>query len=281
MVAVALVAPLLASGHPERTTAFPSPATGHVPLYRTTGPSNVVCTSASARMVAREFKGRARRQRLATLKRCRFHTIQAAINHARSGYRILIMPGLYQELPSRRVPFGAPGKPPCASDYVTVEGDFRFAPPPVGPRSNDPPERANRNYAIKCPNSKNLIAVIGDPRPEPTPSHPTLPKCLQLCNLQIEGMGRGPGDVVIQADRRKLDGLRIDRASGIYLTNFTVEQAAFNDIDLVEVDGFRVRTSSCATGRTTGSSPSPPPMACTTTTSPTATAIRGSTRGRR
>ena len=34
--------------------------------------------------------------------------------------------------------------------------------------------------------------------------------------------------------------LRIDRADGIYLRNFTVEQGAFNDIDLVEVDGFRV-----------------------------------------
>jgi hypothetical protein len=199
-----------------------------------------VCTSASARLVNYEFKGRARRQRLALLKRCRFHTIQGAINHARSGYRIQIMPGRYRELPSRRVPFGAPGKPPCANDYVTVEGDNRSSPPPVGPRSNDPPDRADRNYAIKCPNSKNLIAVVGDPRPEPTPTHPILPKCLQLCNLQIEGMGRGPGDVVIEADRRKLDGLRIDRANGIYLTNFTVEQAAFNNIDLVEVDGFRV-----------------------------------------
>jgi hypothetical protein len=53
-------------------------------------------------------------------------------------------------------------------------------------------------------------------------------------------MGRKPTDVVIQADRVKLDGLRIDRASGVYLTNFTVEQAAFNDIDLIEVDGFKI-----------------------------------------
>ena len=180
------------------------------------------------------------RQRLALLKRCRFHDIQAAIIAARSGYRVQIMPGLYQERPSRMVPVGSPGHPPCAADYVTVEGDFRFAPPPAGPASNDPPERANRNYAIKCPNSKNLLAVIGDTRPEPNPAAPTLPKCLQLCNLQIEGMGRHPSDVLIQADRHKTDGLRIDRANGIYLTNFTVEQAAFNDIDLVEVDGFKI-----------------------------------------
>jgi len=237
---VALVVPLLASGHPERTTVFPWPATGHVPIYRTSGPSNVVCTKASARMLRAEFHGRLLRQRLATLRRCRYANIQAAINHARSGYRILIMPGVYRELPSRRVPFGAPGKPPCANDYVTVEGDFRFAPPPVGPASNDLPDRANRNYAIKCPNSKYLIAVVGDTRPEPHPSAPILPVCNRLCNLQIEGLGRTPGDVVIQGDRVKLDVLRIDRASGVYLRNFTVEQAAFNDIDVVEVDGFRI-----------------------------------------
>src|SRR6266436_10373514 len=107
----------------------------------------------------------------------------AAINRARSGYRIQIMPGTYKEQPSRNVPVGAPGKPPCANDYVTVEGDFRFAPPPVGPASNDLPDRANRNYAIKCPNSKYLIAVVGDTRPEPNPSAPILPVCNRLCNL--------------------------------------------------------------------------------------------------
>jgi hypothetical protein len=179
-------------------------------------------------------------QRLALLQQCRFHDIQAAIDSAQSGYRVLIMPGVYQEQPSRDVPVGAAGQPPCPNDYVTVEGDFRFAPPPVGPRSNDLPERPNRNYAIKCPNSKNLIAVVGDTRPEPHPATPILPRCLRLCNLQIEGMGRGPQDVLIQSDRKKSDALRIDRANGIYLTNFTVEQGAFNDIDLVEVDGFKI-----------------------------------------
>jgi hypothetical protein len=239
---VALALPASAASHPERITAFAFPATGQVPTYRAHGPSNVVCKPASRKLVKREFGGDKRllKRRLATLARCRFHDIQAAIDKAASGYRILIMPGVYKEQPSRNVPFGAPGQPPCAGDYVTVESAYGQAPPPAGPASNDKPERANRNYAIKCPNSKNLIAVIGDPRPEPTPLTPILPKCLQLCNLQIEGLGKNPEDVLIVSDRKKLDALRIDRADGIYLRNFAVEQAAFNDVDLVEVDGFRV-----------------------------------------
>jgi hypothetical protein len=242
VTALGLVVPALAGAHPERTTVFSWPALGQVPTYRTSGPSNVVCRPESKALLQQEFKSDPAllAQRLATLRQCRFSTIQAAIDQATSGYRILIMPGAYQEQPSRSVPVGSPGQPPCANDYVTVEGDFRFAPPPVGPSSNDPPERANRNYAIKCPNSKNLIAVIGDTRTESDPSHPTLPICQRLCNLQIEGLGRRPEDVLIQADRRKLDGLRIDRANGIYLANFAIEQAAFNNIDLVEVDGFRI-----------------------------------------
>jgi hypothetical protein len=241
LLACAVLAPA-AQAHPERTTAFPFPAHGHVPKYRTRGPSLVVCKPVSRRLLKREFRHdpRTLRRRLATYKHCRFGNIQSAINRAHSGFRILIMPGVYRETPSRRVPFGAPGKPPCAKNYVTVEGDFRFAPPPAGPASNDPPERADRNYAIHCPNSKNLIAVIGDTRPEKNPKAPSLPRCVRLCNLQIEGLGKKNTDVVIQADRTKLDGLRIDRANGIYLRHFTVEQAAFNDVNIVEVDGFRV-----------------------------------------
>jgi hypothetical protein len=242
VLGASLLIPLSASSHPERTTSFADQATGHVPAYRRSGPKRVVCKPNSKRLLKKEFRRqpRALRWRLKLLKACRYRDIQAAIDKSRSNYRVMIMPGTYREMPSRKVPFGGPGKAPCANDYITVEGDARFVPPPAGPRSNDPPERANRNYAIKCPNSKNLIAVIGDTRPEPTPATPITPQCLQLCNLQIQGMGRGPTDVVIQGDRVKTDVLRFDRANGAYLTNFTVEQSAFNNIDLVEVDGFKI-----------------------------------------
>jgi hypothetical protein len=242
-VLAAVVAGALAGAHPERPTVFPDRHVGGVPAYRTSGPSNVVCKADSRARIKRIFKSRKRLRdkRLKMLKRCRFHDIQAAINAAKSGYRILIMPGVYQEQPSRAVAVGAYHQPPCADDYVVTEGFVNRLPPPLGPSSNDPPVRPDRNYQVKCPNSKNLIAVIGDPRPEPHPQAPLPPQCLQLCNLQIEGMGRNPQDVLIVADRKKLDVLRVDRANGIYLRNFTVEQSAFNGVDLVEVNGFVIK----------------------------------------
>src|SRR4051795_6918678 len=157
-VAVALTLSGTAAAHPERITAFTFPASGHVPDYRAHGPSNVVCKSNSRKLVKREFKGNRRllKRRLATLSRCRYHDIQSAINAAKSGYRVLIMPGTYKEQPSRNlpprrprparapkrgppsrnVPRGGPGQPPCQDQYVTVEEGYGQAPPPAGPRSN-------------------------------------------------------------------------------------------------------------------------------------------------
>jgi hypothetical protein len=242
----ALAVPALASAHPERPTVFPIangvPPQQPIPTYRSRGASVVVCKADSGTRLKKQFAGdkRVLKSRLKTLKRCKFHDIQPAINAAKSNYRVLIMPGVYDENPSRQVPVGAYHEGACANDYALTEGFKQDQPPPVGPRSNDPPVRPNRNFQIKCPNARNLIAVIGDPRPETDPQNPTTPVCSQLCNLQIAGLGKEPGDVLIRGDRRKQDVLRIDRAWGVYLRNFTVEQAAFNDIDLVEVSGFRI-----------------------------------------
>ncbi|MDX6698213.1 MAG: hypothetical protein QOE65_1610 [Solirubrobacteraceae bacterium] len=231
-----------ALAHPERTTVFPDPAPGKVPAYRAAGPTLVVCKPDSLARIRKAFAGdpRGMRPRLKMLRRCRFRHIQSAVNAAKSGYRILVMPGLYREEPSRAVPVGSYGQGPCANEYVETEGFTNTAPPPAGPASNDPPVRPNRNFQIKCPNSKNLIAVIGDPRLDPDPAKPLQVRCLQRCNLQISGYGKRPSDVVIEGDRRKADVLRADRANGLYLSNFTIEQGAFNDVDIVETDGFRV-----------------------------------------
>ncbi|MEA2347238.1 MAG: hypothetical protein QOG62_1025 [Thermoleophilaceae bacterium] len=239
-VAVAGLVPAVALSHPERTTKFPDPAVTKVPKYRTTGPLLVVCKDNSDTLLKREFGGKKLKDRLDTLDRCKYSDIQAAINDAKSGYRIQIMPGVYKEMPSRHVPVGSFGNPPCASDYVETEGFTNTLPPPVGPRSNDPPVRPNRNFQVHCPNAKNLIEVVGDPRPEPNPDNPTLPKCIQLCNLQVEGMGKEPTDVLIKGDRKKLDVFRVDRADGVFLKNFATEQSAFNGVDIVEVSGFRI-----------------------------------------
>ena len=90
-------------------------------------------------------------------------------------------------------------------------------------------------HQVKCPNSRNLIAIIGDSLADPDR------ECDQKCNLLIEGMGRRPKDVMIVGDRLKKDVIRADRADGFYLRNVWVEQGAFNDVDVVETNGFRLR----------------------------------------
>lgn len=242
------VLPATAVGHPERPTSFPSidgkpPVVTGVPTYRSSGPSVVVCKPQSKALLRKMFKSERRvlKSRLKTLKRCRFSDIQPAVNAAKSGFRVLIMPGVYEEMDSRRTPLGSFGDgSKCGNDYAVTEGFTNNAPPPAGPRSNDPPVRPDRNHQVKCPNAKNLIEVIGDPSVEADPAKPSLPKCVQKCNLQIAGLGKKPEDVLIRGDRKKMDVLRVDRAYGIYLRNFAVEQGAFNNIDLVEVDGFRI-----------------------------------------
>ena len=90
---------------------------------------------------------------------------------------------------------------------------------------------ANYEYQRKCPNAQNLIAIIGDS------SDPDR-LCDVKCNLQIRGMGRRRGDVVISGQRSKLNVIRADRADGIHLRNFTVEFSDFNNIYILETNGF-------------------------------------------
>jgi hypothetical protein len=86
-----------------------------------------------------------------------------------------------------------------------------------------------------CKNSRNLIQVLGD-----DPNDPDR-ECDQKCNLLIEGVGRKPSDVVLLGDRKKRDVLRVDRADGIFLKNFSAEQASFNGVDVVETNGFVIQ----------------------------------------
>src|SRR5689334_4058520 len=94
-----LFVPGTANSHPERTTVFANPASGAVPKYRSTGPYVVVCKSTSRALLKQQFKKNRPllKKRLKMLSRCKYHDIQEAINHAKSGYRVLIMPGTYLE----------------------------------------------------------------------------------------------------------------------------------------------------------------------------------------
>jgi hypothetical protein len=230
---VALSVAPAAFAHPERHAFFPDGSVGAVPQYRTSAKQVIyVCKKDSAKRIKHAFRGRdrtsrrLRKQRLRQLKHCHLRNIQTAVNRARNGAIIRVMPGVYRELPSRRKPEPDPA---CANDYDTIGGMILES----GVTGHGGAKVANFEYQRKCKNAQNLIAIIGD-----GPDADRV--CDSKCNLQIEGMGRRRADVLISGQRTKLNLIRADRADGVYLRNFTVEFSDFNNIYILETNGFRM-----------------------------------------
>jgi hypothetical protein len=221
-----------AFGHAERPSYYPNFNTttkkydpppevgppGGVPTYRNKGIALVVC-KADSRQRIRGLPNKTRRDKavrnrnLRYLRHCRFNHIQAAVNAARNGTRILLLPGVYREEPSRREP---DPDPKCKDMYDT------------SPEHGRAPSYA---YHFNCPNSQNLIAIMGN-----TPGRPDR-KCDRKCSIQISGTARRE-DVLISGERKKLNVIRADRADGVYLSNFTIEYSDFNNIYVLETNGF-------------------------------------------
>jgi hypothetical protein len=275
----ALLTPTLASAHVERGSYWPDPAPdcsvspcagGQVPTPRSlssaVGPKSatrVVCqpdslnrvqqsihSAQSIGYVLRPTQGRlkispAEGRALLDLnrklsKRCQFDSIQDAVNQSGNNGRVVIMPGLYTEPQSR----AAPTYDSSCEQYAIT---------------NDRGETGALSYKWQyyCPNDQNLIAVLGrepgstdPPDPPLTDRHgiPDLGPCIR-CNLQIEGSGPSPDDVVIDAgrvqsgdgapiDSAKDVGIRADRADGIVIRNLKVRHAGEHDIYVLETDGY-------------------------------------------
>ena len=215
VVAGVLALPPAAGAHPERSVEFPA-GTGTFPKIRHSGPSRVVCKPDSAQRI-RRLSGAVRASNLALLERCRYRHIQAAVNAAGSGERILILPGVYREEPSRRVPNP---DPICAAFYEDANG-----------RPGRP--TPSYEYEVRCPNSRNLVAIIGDSLSDPDR------RCDQKCNLQIQGTGARPTDVRVIGVRSKQNVFKADRADGIVFYNLSAEVSDYNNFYVIETDGFR------------------------------------------
>jgi hypothetical protein len=270
LCAVALLVPSLASAHIERASYWPDPTGGHVPkvrslasaLIKPKGKTRVVCRSSSLtrlrksvrRAIRRGYKDRPtqRRKHLTPRqgrrllrinrqlkRRCKFHSIQAAVNASGNGDRVVIMPGLYTEPKSRQ----APTNDPHCEDLK---------------ETNDKGQTGALSYAyqVECPNDQNLIAVIGrrpgGPAPQPPLDDrhgiPNLGPCIR-CNLQMEGSGVSADDVVIDAGRVasgnhgpanpvKDVGIRADRADGFVLRKVTARHAREHGIYVLETEGY-------------------------------------------
>jgi hypothetical protein len=219
LLAASLLVPATALAHDERTTNFPDPNQGDFPVYRTSGPSLVVCKKkgAESRKRIRELTGTDLRRNRELLTRCAYENIQAAVDAAENGYRILVLPGVYKEEPSL-----GPPPPGCQGIYnqVAQGGSHQVL---------------TYEQERQCPHAKNLIAVMGDTNDNGI--------CDSKCNIQIEGTGDSPDDVVIEGDRFsgpniRLNGVRFDRADGGYLRNLTTEYFDFNGVYYLETNGF-------------------------------------------
>ena len=75
---------------------------------------------------------------------------------------------------------------------------------------------------VLCPNLQNLVAI------------------LDKKDLQIEGTGAKPDDVIIDAQYKKYNAVRADRSSGVYLRNFTVQRTVSTAVYVLESDGFAI-----------------------------------------
>ncbi|MDQ3955658.1 MAG: right-handed parallel beta-helix repeat-containing protein, partial [Actinomycetota bacterium] len=209
-LAVALVPASPVLGHEERALVFP-PGPGSVPKYSIKGPLLVVCKKSSKARIEKLPK-RVRERNLELLRKCKrdgYRSIQSAINHVtKKGSRIKILPGRYRE----RKTLAKPMAKGCAELQDTAVLTYE--------------------EQVKCPTLQNIITVFGDSDDEDIVCDEP------VCDLQIEGTGARPGDVVLDGDWKRLNVLRADRADGIYLRNFTAQRAPFNAVYILQTDGF-------------------------------------------
>jgi hypothetical protein len=270
-----------AFGHVERSSYWPDPAPdkgvrpaagGKVPKARTLasalrvkarGDTRVVCQRGSLKRAIRSIdrahrKGytlrpsqgakklsarnarRLKRQNRRFAKLCKFKSIQAAIKRSRNNDRVIIMPGKYVEPRSRAVPTN---DPKCAQ---------------YKENSDKGAGAATYEYQIRCPNDQNLIHIAGralTKTPPPSPPRedrhgiPDNGRCVR-CNLQIDGTGAKPEDVVIDlakdtkaklrgpSEALKEVGIRADRADGLVIRNLSAAHAAEHGIYIHETDGY-------------------------------------------
>ncbi len=153
------------------------------------------------------------------------------------------MPGHYTEPESRSAP---ENDPTCNPSLLQEDASGDLAP--------------SYEYQVTCPNDQNLIyvqgrAVVGDPLQPPLSNRQGIPAqelgpCVR-CNLQIEGSGVKPEDVILDAGtdyegsgvRAKPGGyakhvvMRVDRADGFVGRNFLTRGAREHGFYNEEVDG--------------------------------------------
>ncbi len=243
LVAVGGVSP--ASAHEERPATFPN-GKGEVPKFLglDNPRSRVVCRPGSDRLIAKMKPSPLKRRNLALLEECRFSSIQTAINSIeRRNTSIYILPGRYTErewAEKKRSNYCSNLKTESDDPLETSNYIGSLSSPESGmaaaedePGGSDP---IAMSYAdlLRCPHNLNLIAILGDR----TPDNKSISCDSKFCGTQLVGTGPRKDSVVIDNQFAKLNAIRADRAGGVYMRNFTVQQAEFNAVYVLETDGF-------------------------------------------
>jgi Right handed beta helix region len=194
--------------------------------------------------LSRKLATRMLRINRALKAKCAFGSIQEAVNASGNNDRIVIMPGRYTEPASRAKPVNDPA---CNPSHLQDDQTGRPTP--------------SYEYQATCPNDQNLVHVLGrevkgDPVSPPRPDRHGIPEqengaCVR-CNLQIEGSGAIPEDVMLDAGddyERPLDpqakpgthakhvAMRTDRTDGLVVRNMLFKGALEHGFYTEETDG--------------------------------------------
>ncbi len=238
LLTVGLTAPS-ALAHEEREASFPR-GSGIVPSFKgyDNPRSRVVCQQESAGLIAEMKAGPLKDRNRALLRRCEFSSIQSAIDTIEErGTSIYVLPGRYLEKK-----WASDERSQYCSNLETESDDPLASADYIGsvpdPEGNDDSESdpIALSYADqrRCAHNLNLIAIFGDE----TPRNGSIACDSRFCGTQIVGTGATSSSVLIDNRFSKLNGLRADRMSGLYLRNFTVQQSEFNAVYVLESDGF-------------------------------------------
>jgi len=230
-----------ATAHEERPAQFPD-GTGHRPTFLGwhNDESRVVCKGNSAKLIAAMPAGKAKQRSQRLLGGCRFHSIQDAVNTIdERNTSVYVLPGTYTErrwAERLRSEYCAHLKTASTSPLDSSEYIGSITSPATG-AANAESDPIALSYADqrRCAHNLNLIALFGDE----TPADDSISCDSKFCGTQLVGTGR-MRDVVIDNRFAKLNAIRADRMGGIYLRGFTVQQAEFNAVYVLETDGFVV-----------------------------------------
>lgn len=230
-----------ASAHEERESTFPE-GDGSVPRFLgyDNPRSRVVCRPESRALVADMRAGAVKDRNRRLLGRCEFGSIQDAVNSVGArNTSIYVLPGTYRE-----TKYAGDERSDYCSNLETESNDplenvdyIGSVPDPEGEEGEDSdPIALSYSDQRRCAHNLNLIALFGDE----TPRNDSIACDSRFCGTQIVGTGQRRTDVLIDNRFSKLNALRADRMSGLYLSNFAVQQAEFNAVYVMESDGFVV-----------------------------------------